>query len=113
MLERKSDILIVFISIIYLLSVNSNLMVNGSQEFPVYRMQQFDLLGNKHGSRSTVVNYEARTLNSQSFTRKSVLVRLNGLTIEKYRNLVQQSVGAVIIALPYKYDDVNKEVIYY
>ena len=85
-------------------------MVNASEDFPVYRMQQFDLLGSHYGSRSTVVNFEARTLNSKSFTRKSVLIRLNGFTIEKFRSLVQQSVGAVIIALPYKYDNSNKEV---
>jgi hypothetical protein len=84
--------------------------VNGSEEFPVYRMQQFDLLGSHYGSRSTIVNFEARTLNSKSFTRKSVLIRLNGFTIEKFRSLVQQSVGAIIIALPYKYDEANQEV---
>jgi hypothetical protein len=84
--------------------------VNGSEEFPVYRMQQFDLSGSHYGSRSTIVNFEARTLNSKSFTRKSVLIRLNGFNIEKFRSLVQQSAGAIIIALPYKYDEANQEV---
>jgi hypothetical protein len=108
--SKNSSILIYLLSILYIISLNSNLSVNGSEEFQVYRMQQFDLLGNRYGSRSTLVNFEARTLNSKSFTRKSVLIRLNGLTIEKFRSLVQQSVGSIIIALPFKYDDTHKEV---
>lgn len=94
---------------LFLLFLNANL-INASQEFPVYRMQQFDLQGAQYGSRATLVNLEARTLNSKSFARKAVLIRLNSFTIEKFRSLVSQSVGAIIIALPHKYDNSTREV---
>lgn len=78
---------------------------NASKEFQIYRMYQYDSLGSKFGSRSTYISSEAKTINSQSLSRKCVLVKLNDFTIEKYRYLVSQSASSIIVILPMSYND--------
>lgn len=83
--------------------------VSTAHDFGVYRMQQFDLQGVPHGSRNALVNVEARPVTAAVFTRKCIIAKLKELTIDKYKEMVQQSAGGLLILLPTQIDDLNKE----
>jgi hypothetical protein len=104
-----------FVPLLLILSSNPRLMqmVEATQEFQVYRMQQFDMPhGNHLGSRANLLSMEARTLNSKqtSISRRCVLAKLKEFTIERYRILAGQYVGAIIVILPVKYDSQDRAV---
>lgn len=47
-------------------------------DFSVYRMGQYDIEKNPHGSRSSLVSFEGRSANAQQLARKNVLIRIEG-----------------------------------
>ncbi|XP_037779424.1 nicalin-like [Penaeus monodon] len=83
-----------------LLILLSPVPVDAAAEFTVYRLQQYDLHGTPHGSRSSLINVEARTLDATSVARRCVLVRLSELTPENYHWLVGQGAAALLVLLP-------------
>lgn len=84
------------------------MMVNAAQEFQVYRLQQYDMPTGHHlGSQVNAVSMEAKS-KSASVSRKSVLLMLDDLTLERYRTMASQYVGAIIVILPAKYDHTHK-----
>jgi hypothetical protein len=90
-------------------------MASGSQEFQVFRMQQFDMpFGNRLGSQSNQIKMEARTIDAKpaALSRRCVLVKLKDFTLERYRYLVSQYVGAIIALLPTKFDQDDKLVMF-
>uniref|UniRef100_T1JL86 BOS complex subunit NCLN n=1 Tax=Strigamia maritima TaxID=126957 RepID=T1JL86_STRMM len=74
--------------------------VDGAHEFTVYRMQQYDLQGNNRGCRSSVVNVEARTVNGGVLARRCVIARLLDLNPFKYKDVINQGAGAILILVP-------------
>ncbi|RZC38981.1 nicalin-1, partial [Asbolus verrucosus] len=82
--------------------------VSGSHEFPVYRMQHFDLHGIAHGSRSAAVNLEARSLTGWSTSRHCVISKLQDLTIDHFRN-IRIKAGALLVVLPNDLSRLNSE----
>lgn len=111
MWENVSDFLELFrsfpisISVLFVVPVvllsGSASPVMAAHEFPVFRMQQFDLHQTQAGSRSSLVNMEARPLTSDMLTRRCVVTRLSDLTIERFKEAVQTlGAGAVLILLP-------------
>ena len=102
-----------FVPIILILT-NNAAVVNGAQEFQVFRMAQYDMpFGNHLGSRSNLLSMEARTIHAKPshISRRCVLVKLSDFNLERYRILVTQYAGAVIVLLPVKYDDTQKQVV--
>lgn len=92
--------------------------VQASQEFPVFRMQQYDLPtagggGGHLGSRANMLSMEARTITSKpSFiSRRCVLVKLDDFTLDRYRSLVGNYVGAIIVILPTKFTSAQRHVV--
>ncbi|XP_066960699.1 BOS complex subunit NCLN [Macrobrachium rosenbergii] len=75
-------------------------VVDAAAEFTVYRLQQYDLHGSAHGSRSSLVNVEARTLDAPSLARRCVLARLTDLTPSLYQQLISQGAAALLVLLP-------------
>ncbi|RZF42472.1 hypothetical protein LSTR_LSTR014525 [Laodelphax striatellus] len=73
--------------------------VAASHEFPVYRMQQYDLHGVPHGCRSAPVNLEARSLSSWSTTRHCVVARMQDISADQFRE-IRAKAGALLVALP-------------
>ncbi|CAH2297323.1 nicalin isoform X1 [Pelobates cultripes] len=69
-------------------------------EFPVYRMQQYTLQGQPHGSQSSLVQAESRTLEAELLTRRCIIMRLKDFTMEKWGQILSQSAGAVLILVP-------------
>lgn len=111
MLENASDFLELFksfpVSISVLLVVPIALLSGhgspamAAHEFPVFRMQQFDLQQTLKGSRSSLVNMEARPLTADMLTRRCVVTRLSDLTIERFKEAIQTlGAGAMLILLP-------------
>lgn len=74
--------------------------VNGAHDFTAYRMQQFDLHGSPYGCRNTLVNLEARPISAKMVTRRCILAKLSEVTADRYRELIEQAAGALIILLP-------------
>ncbi|CAG5120235.1 unnamed protein product [Candidula unifasciata] len=74
--------------------------VNAAQEFGVYRMQQFDLQGSSFGCKNSVINMEARAIDSKMLTRRCAVARLQDVTMPKYRELMSQNAGALLVILP-------------
>lgn len=53
------------------------------------------------GSRSSLVNMEARPMTSDMLTRRCVVTRLSDLTIERFKEAIQSlGAGAMLILLP-------------
>ncbi|KAH3837284.1 hypothetical protein DPMN_110669 [Dreissena polymorpha] len=63
-------------------------------------MQQFDHYETKIGSKMSLINMEARPLDAKMVTRRCILTRLKEMTGAKYRELVEQKAGALLILLP-------------
>lgn len=85
-----------------------------AQEFQVFRMLQYDMpFGNNLGSRMNQLSMEARTINAKpaALSRRCVLVKLKDLSLERYRLLVSQYAGALIVLLPEYYTDADRETI--
>ncbi|XP_063955677.1 BOS complex subunit ncln-like [Lytechinus pictus] len=74
--------------------------VHGAHDFTAYRMQQFDLHGSQYGCRNTLVNLEARPISAKMVTRRCILARLSEVTADRYRELIEQGAGALVILLP-------------
>jgi hypothetical protein len=87
------------------------LVINASQEFQVYRMQQLDMpAGNRLGSQANLLNMEARTINSKAsfISRRCVLVKLNDFNLERYRILVSQYAGSILVIIPQKFSEAHR-----
>ncbi|XP_056374040.1 BOS complex subunit NCLN isoform X2 [Hyla sarda] len=89
---------IVFIPAVLLLV--SPLQAEAAHEFTVYRMQQYDLQGQSYGTRNSVLNTEARTVEADVLSRRCVLMRLVDFSFQQYQKALRQSAGAIVIILP-------------
>lgn len=69
-------------------------------EFTAHRMQQFDLQGVRYGSRSALVNMEAKGEGASMLSRKCVVVQWKDLSSEKFLDLVQRGAGSLLVILP-------------
>ncbi|XP_076330796.1 BOS complex subunit ncln isoform X1 [Tachypleus tridentatus] len=98
---------IVFIPLFILISPMTPVL--GAHEFTVYRMQHFDLHGTPHGCRSAAVNMEARTLGSQTYTRRCVIAWLRDLTHAHFEEIVQQGAGGLLALLPTNFSSLKPE----
>lgn len=74
--------------------------VNCAHEFPAFRMQQYDLQGTPHGCQASQVNMEARPIDAKMITRRCIVTKMKEFTMAKYRDLIQENVGALLIILP-------------
>ena len=52
------------------------------------------------GCRNSLINMEARPLSAQMLSRRCVIAKLKELTIDKYKDMVTQSAGGLVILLP-------------
>ncbi|KAM6395818.1 BOS complex subunit NCLN isoform 1-T1 [Rhynochetos jubatus] len=82
-----------------------------AHEFTVYRMQQYELGGQPYGTRSAVLNTEARTVEADVLSRRCVMMRLVDFSYEQYQKALRQSAGAVVIILPRSISSVPQDVV--
>ena len=102
---------------------------DASHEFPVYRLQHFDLQGVKYGnwsvqlsldsvgyylpllgSRSSILNYEARSMDTKLPARKCVILMINEFSVSRFRELVNEGVGAILIIIPADLDSITEDL---
>ena len=61
------------------------------------------------GCRNALVNVEARPLDAASFTRRCVVARLVEFSIDKYKDMMAQNAGGVLILLPTSLASLSQE----
>jgi hypothetical protein len=74
--------------------------VDSTQEFKAYRMVQYDLYGQGYGSRQAFVSSEVRLWSHANLNRKTALIRLEKLTIERFRSLISKGINGLFIVIP-------------
>ncbi|CAF0860898.1 unnamed protein product [Adineta ricciae] len=74
--------------------------VDSTQEFKAYRMVQYDLYGQAYGSRQAFVSSEVRLWSHANLNRKAALIRLENLTIERFRSLVSKGINGLFVVIP-------------
>ncbi|UJR10050.1 hypothetical protein I4U23_014272 [Adineta vaga] len=74
--------------------------VDSTQEFKAFRMAQFDLYGQAFGSRQAFVSSEVRLWSHTNLNRKAALIRLEKLTIERFRSLVSKGISGLFVVIP-------------
>ncbi|MBN3279221.1 NCLN protein, partial [Polyodon spathula] len=89
----------------------SPLPAEAAHEFTVYRMQQYDMQGQAYGTRSSVLNTEARTVEAEVLSRRCVIMRLVDFSYEKYQKALRQSAGAVVIILPQNMSTMPQDIV--
>ncbi|XP_046999484.1 nicalin [Schistocerca americana] len=82
--------------------------VDAAHEFPVYRMQHFDLHGVPRGSRHAPVNLEARSLTGWSTARQCIVARLEDITPDQFRE-IRAKAGALLLVLPRQISSLSDE----
>ncbi|XP_043909678.1 nicalin [Protopterus annectens] len=101
--------IIVFLPAVLILV--SPLPAEAAHEFTVYRMQQYDLQGQPYGTRSAVLNTEARTVQADVLSRRCVIMRLIDFSYDKYQSALRQSAGAVVILLPKNVSTLPQDIV--
>ncbi|XP_071104679.1 BOS complex subunit ncln-like [Haliotis cracherodii] len=96
-----------FVPILIILSPVSP--ANAAQEFSVFRMQQYDLQGVSYGSKNSLINMEARPIDAKMLTRRCVVARLREVTMPKFRDLLTQNAGGLVILLPEDFNSLTEE----
>ena len=61
------------------------------------------------GCRNALINVEARPITAAIFTRKCIIAKLKELTIEKYKEMVQQNAGGLLVLIPTDLGALDKE----
>ena len=61
------------------------------------------------GCKNAIVNFEARPLDAQMYTRRCVIAKLKELTVEKYKGLMSQAAGALVVILPQSLQELSEE----
>jgi hypothetical protein len=74
--------------------------VDSTQEFKAYRMVQYDLYGQGYGSRQAFVSSEVRLWSQTNLNRKAALIRLEKLTIERFRSLITKGINGLFVVIP-------------
>jgi hypothetical protein len=74
--------------------------VDSTQEFKAYRMIQYDLYGQAYGSRQAFVSSEVRLWSHTNLNRKATLIRLENLTIERFRSLISKGINSLFVVVP-------------
>lgn len=82
--------------------------VSASSEFPVHRMQHYDLHGIPHGCRSAGINLEAKSLTNWNSPRHCIVAKLKDLTVDSFRN-IKLKAGALLVMLPDDIANLNYE----
>ncbi|XP_060531017.1 BOS complex subunit NCLN [Cylas formicarius] len=89
--------ILIFLPIFIIISPASP--VSATHEFPVHRMQHYDLHGVPYGSRAAAVNFEARAATTWTSSRHCVVAKLLDISVEMFRN-IRSKAGALVLVLP-------------
>ena len=63
------------------------------------------------GSRSALVNMEAKGVDASMLNRRCVFIRWTELSLEKFLNLIERGAGSMVILLPPNIQEVEEDVL--
>ena len=63
------------------------------------------------GSRSALVNMEAKAVDASMLNRRCVFVRWTDLSVEKFLDLIHRGAGAMVVLLPGNMQEVEEDVL--
>ena len=63
------------------------------------------------GSRSALVNMEAKGVDANMLNRRCVFIRWTELSLEKFLNLIERGAGSMVILLPPNMQEVEDDVL--
>ncbi|VDK44045.1 unnamed protein product [Anisakis simplex] len=97
----RNPFVIVYVSVLLSWCVVSGTQLGDTfeMELKAYRLQQYDLVGASHGSRSSKVLYEAVSLNGNAL-RRCVIVGWRELIGRDMNALFDHALGSVVIIIP-------------
>lgn len=95
--------------IVPIILITAPTVVAGSQDFPVFRMQQYDFAGVKYGSRSALINLEARSLSAENLIRRCAVVKIKQLDTNQLKTAITNGLSGLLILLPSDLDSVVAE----
>lgn len=98
MREMPSSVCVLLI--VPLILITAPTVVSAGQDFPVFRMQQYDFAGVKYGSRTALINLEARSLASENLIRRCAVVKIHQLNIEQLKTAISNGLSGLLILLP-------------
>ena len=61
------------------------------------------------GCRNALVNVEARSIDARVYTRRCVISRLSELTVDKFKEMVNQNAGALLVLLPAQLNNLSQQ----
>ena len=73
------------------------------QEFPAHRLAQFELGGVSRGPKAAALSMDARAVPSEAnvnLLRKTVIARLQDISVTKFNDLVTSGAGGVLLLMP-------------
>nr|CAG4643793.1 EOG090X02MW [Lepidurus arcticus] len=73
-------------------------------------MQHYDLHSTHYGSRSALISFDARSLETRLPTRKCILAPIMDITFARFKELIQESAGAIVLILPNDIHKLNSKV---
>ena len=74
--------------------------VEAAQELDVNKLAQFDLAPNSHGSREAALSMDAQTPKAGHVLRKTMVSKMCGLSVARFRELVTSGAGGFVLILP-------------
>jgi len=80
-----------------------------SHEFPVFRVQQFDLNGVKFGSRAAAINLEARSILADNLIRRCAVVRGIKVNIDIINKAINDGLSGLLILIPKELSSISEE----
>ena len=63
------------------------------------------------GSRSALVNMEAKGVDANMLNRRCVFIRWTELSLEKFLNLIERGAGSMVILLPPNMQEVEDDIL--
>jgi len=95
--------------LLFLPFVLLNSPVYGIQEFPVFRLHQYDMHGSKYGSQSATVNLEARPISSNNVARRCGVAKMSELNVERLKVKINDGLSALLVLLPHNLHEIAEE----
>lgn len=62
------------------------------------------------GSRSSLLNFEARSIDTRLPARKCVILMINEFSSSRFRELLSEGVAALLIIIPSDFDSVTEDL---
>lgn len=72
-------------------------------------LSRLSLFGSPLGCRNALVNVEAHPIDANVLTRRCVIAKMKEVTLDKYRDMMLQNAGALLVLLPENLAELDKE----